>query len=198
MENCFNTYKRNIIITSLREENSKDLSLLFSSVRPSTAFENGSSIFEKHRRLRKAYVINETSFYNKNNPTESVTIIVSSVEIFVEVLENIKDSIWWNHEAKFLIINKDSKNSCNRAYAFLKTVWTFNILSVVYLCRTQNDRLMLYTFNPYSKSVPKVWNEVRGGARTDEYWTLLEHPIERFYGYFYLDCKYTNYSNILN
>lgn len=61
----------------------------------------------------------------KNYPTGNVIIIVSSNATVALALQNIRNSIWWSYEAKFLIRNVD--NSCDMVHAFLKTVWAFNI-----------------------------------------------------------------------
>lgn len=143
------------------------------------------TILDKHKRFREVFKSNEDYVKNKNHPAQCVVVIVSSNATLALVLQNLKKSIWWNHEAHVMIVNNDAENSCYKAQTLLKTVWTFNILSVIYLCRRVDNQLILYTFNPYSHLAPTFWNKVKKDKFTDESWTLLEHPIKHSYEYLF-------------
>lgn len=139
---------------------------------------NNDTTLEKRERLRLAYQLNETQAEKKTYAAESVTIFVSSDTNLAPILETFRNSIWWNHEAKFLVSNNDLENSCDVAEAFLQAVWAFNILSVVYLCTNAHGQSSFYNFNPYSDLAPKFWNKVRNDVAANKYWTVFEHGIE--------------------
>lgn len=143
------------------DENYFDLNLLYSSFITTYSFEiNKSTNVEKYEPSHKVHAINEACLRQKNYPTRSVIIIVSSNATLALILQDLKNSIRWNHEAKFFIVNNNADDSCDIASGFLKTVWAFDILSAVYLCRTVNNQLILYTFNPYSHYIPPFWEIV--------------------------------------
>lgn len=173
-----------MIVNDPSYENPFDLDVLFSSLISTYLFEinNDSTVFEKHKQSHKMYELNEAYIDQISYPAQSVIIIVPSNATLPLVLQNMKNSIWWKHQAMFFIFNNNVDNSCHMARALLKTVWAFNILSAVYLCRTVNNQMILYTFNPYSNSAPTFWRNVEN--KSNESWTLFEHPIEQSYEYF--------------
>lgn len=110
-------------------------------------------------------------------------IIASSEEKISESLIKVKNSAWWDHEGFFLIVNTNLKSNCQMARDCLHFVWSLNILSVLFLCRSANNKLSLFTYNPFSKHAPQFWKALY--PNNDEMWTLLEHTIEEensFYG----------------
>lgn len=132
-------------------------------------------MFETDERYRN-YTLNDMYLSRKNDPVKSAVIVASSNDILKKMLEDIRNSIWWNHEAHFLIINDDVENGCDLAHLFLKTVWSFNILSAIYLCNNFNNEPKLFTFNPYTNLAPTFWN--RDVNFLDKYWTLFQHQFK--------------------
>ena len=139
--------------------------------------ENENSIFDKNKRLLNVEVFNESYVRKIVYPATSFILFVKSDSNLSMMMDNIRDSIWWNHKALFLIIN-NLENSCQMANTFLKIIWNFNILSAIYLCQSMHDHeLFIYTFNPFEKYDSNFWRAVN----STKYWTLLKHPIqERF------------------
>lgn len=110
---CLKRTNENVIINARKGYNSADSNFLFSYT-PKYLFEinNINAIFRKYKRFRKVYVLNEMHIGKKNYPAESITIIVSTHTTFGSLLKYIRDSIWWNHEAKFLIVDNNLKENC--------------------------------------------------------------------------------------
>ena len=135
------------------------------------------SILENHQRFRKVYKINETVLSIKNTPVNNVFITARLHSSLTEILKRFKDSIWWNHEAFFFILNENSETGCSQAYSFLYIMWKFNAISVIYLCYSFNGELMLYTYNPYSCLSSKFWNVTSANMSQNYSWTLLEHQL---------------------
>lgn len=73
-------------------------------------------------------------------------------------LHKLKESIWWNVYG-FFTIQKIQLNSCNEAYDYLKVIWSFKILSTIFVCKGLDSRIELHTFNPYSDYAPVVWKK---------------------------------------
>ena len=136
---------------------------------------NENSIFDNNKRPLKLF--NENYVRKMLYPATSFILFVTSNSNLSLIMEDIRDSIWWNHKALFLIIN-NLENSCQMANTFLQIIWNFNILSAIYLCQSMHDHeLFIYTFNPFEKYDSNFWRAVN----STKYWTLLKHPIqERF------------------
>lgn len=139
---------------------------------------NESTILKKYKRFRNIYVIDETYINRKVSPATSVVIGISSEKTLKSVLNDMKESIWWSHEARFLVINS-LESSCDMAEILLLTLWNFNILSAVYLCQNLNDELVFYTLNPYANVAPKFWNGIPVGGSVNPYKTLFKHQIQQ-------------------
>lgn len=114
----------------------------------------------------------------KTYPASNFIIIVSFTETLNKIFEQLRNSIWWNHEAPCMIVNTNSAGSCQKARSLLSTAWDFNILFVVYVCRDVYNQVLFYTFNPYTRIAPGFWNVIQANYTSDDPWTLLEHRIE--------------------
>ena len=146
----------------------------------------------KYKRLRKVWNFNETHFNIQIYPVSNVVISISSSEAFAIILEDLRNSLWWNHNARFLIINQDLETSCQQAGDFLKTVWNFNVLSALYVCRYLNQTLALYSFNPFSNIAPKFWEKAMVDCSLRNCWTLLQHLLFKSSGSLIEQRKYYN------
>ena len=162
----------------------------FSYYIPTNLIDFNNDIFWKqYTRYRRSSRLNETHINNKNYPAMHVIITEPTNESFKMLLHHFKESIWWNHEALFLIINKHIYNNCTHARTILEIMWSFNILSAVYLCINQKNNVSLYTFNPYNNIAPKFWN-VTLSNNLNSRWTLLEHQFEAMDKLLFTDRKY--------
>ena len=115
---------------------------------------------------------------SEESPLSSVIITVSNIEKFKTVLEDLKKSMWWNSNARYLIINDNVENSCKMSRLFLNITWSFKILPVAYLCVDKNKQIHLYTFNPYSRFAPVFWQTISNYNLENASWTLMKHSFE--------------------
>ena len=142
---------------------------------PITTFDlTKNNISKNFQRFRNIYHPDEIHFSRMNIPATSVIIIISSSDYLKITLFQFENSIWWNHNAKFLIMNF-SVDGCKNAYAVLSVVWTFRILKALYLCMDQDNQIVLYTFNPFSASAPTLWEGIASPATPKKDWTLLQY-----------------------
>lgn len=95
-----------------------------------------------------------------SSPSTKFIIDDISEELFRQALYKLKNSIWWNIRGFFIIKSIQTINSCESASFFLKTIWEFNILNAIFLCRAANYEILVYTFNPYSGTASKFWRTV--------------------------------------
>ena len=116
-----------------------------------------NSVLSKNKRFWPVYKLNETIISQKNYPTSFVVIETMNVNIFTMVLDGIRNSIWWNHAACYLVVNRNSEPSCQMVATFSNIFWSYNIVSGLYLCKKENNDIAVYTFNPYSNIAPKFW-----------------------------------------
>ena len=176
IESCFNK-KTTILFNKKREEDVLTNFLIRGLAIINLSGIDGYDILKRNKRFQNIYTLNETHVRAKIHPISSVTIVVSTIPHLIEILNDLRDSIWWNHEALFLIINTDPEPSCQIAEIFLRTLWTFNILFAVYLCRDLNDQVFLYTFNPYASISPESCKKAHIDNFYSEPWTLFFLPI---------------------
>ncbi|OXU24463.1 hypothetical protein TSAR_015523 [Trichomalopsis sarcophagae] len=135
--------------------------------------------FDSRRGFRESYLSNETQIAKYHKPTSCAIIIASNMTEFTKLMLKIKNSIWWQHGAYFVIVNIDYIDTCQLAYAFLKQAWKFNILSVLYICKNANDQEEAYTFNPYAEVAPKLWTKVDLHSKTsDSNWSLFQLTVD--------------------
>ncbi|XP_016844713.1 uncharacterized protein LOC107982050 [Nasonia vitripennis] len=135
--------------------------------------------FDSRRGFRESYLSNETQIAKYHKPTTCALIIASNITEFTKLMLKIKNSIWWQNEAYFVIVNIDYLDTCQLAYAFLKQAWKFNILSVLYICKNANDQEVAYTFNPYAEVAPKLWTKIDLHSKTsDSNWSLFQLTVD--------------------
>ena len=72
------------------------------------------------------------------------------------------------------IVNSATNNTCIEAIEYLKTVWEFDVLTAIYLCKNANGNFKLYTFNPLTDYAPCLWIQV------DVYRQMNGHPFVLF------------------
>lgn len=135
------------------------------------------NVFEGRDRFKKVFVLNETHVHRLNFPMTSLVITVTTYENLASILLRIKDSIWWNHEAQFLLVNTASEG-CQKAYDVLRILWSYNVLSAIYLCIKFSSAVSIYTYNPYSMRAPKSWNQVPVETLSSG-WTMFEFTEEQ-------------------
>ena len=172
VEYCFQeTNEPTMIIQSQYDSNSVPLisfheklssTILFTSNIPTVA---KSLLYENYTKSEESRV-------------SSVIITTSNIKKFNTLLEDLKNSMWWNSNARYLIINDDVENSCKMSHLFLNITWSFKILSAAYLCMDKNKQIHMNTFNPYSRFAPMFWQTISNSNFESESWTLMKHSFE--------------------
>lgn len=89
-------------------------------------------------------------------PAQYFIIAETNLSTLEVALLKLRKSIWWNAYG-FFIIQKVALNSCDKALEYFKIVWSFNILSAIYVCMDLESKIRIHTFNPYSDYAPPVW-----------------------------------------
>ena len=102
-------------------------------------------------------------------------IVVPSLESLERTLGNIKDSVYWNHMAAFLILGSSHSHlTCSNAFTILWTAWQKNLLHANFLCIHRTKGLSIYSCNPYTSYAPAPWNVVNTYNGTNNHpWTLF-------------------------
>lgn len=93
VEYCFNKNKENILIDGHDDESSVAFLEFPSSIPRYLLKMSDNTIFKEHERFRKVYALNETIASMKNNPAQSITIVISSNTFLSWILKDIKNSI---------------------------------------------------------------------------------------------------------
>ena len=148
------------------------------------------SILKDNKRLQRVYIFNESYVSPRVYPAKGILLLVSPDEIFVTVIRNIRESVWWNSQAHILIVNENVGSGCKMANSFLSILWSFNISNGIYLCE-DDEQLYLYTFNPFGNIAPKFWHKVKFDGN-DKYWTLFQYPMKKFHGLMVVNGKHLN------
>ena len=124
-------------------------------------------------------------------------IIAPSSESLERTLGNIKDSVYWNHMASFLILSMPGSHStCSSAFTILWTAWQNNLLHANFLCIHQTKGLSIYSYNPYRSYAPAPWTVVNTySGKNNHPWTLFM----RNYGEDVLEvCQELNFDKTQN
>lgn len=115
---------------------------------------------EKYKAMTHDPVHLENTKIIRSLPSKKFILDEISEGLFELALFKLRYSIWWNIHGFFIIKRIQTIGSCKFAYSFLQTVWQFNILNAIFLCNDFNYGIRFYTFNPYSRTAPKVWQRV--------------------------------------
>lgn len=152
----------------------------------------------KHARISDKEFEFEVKLYGKY-PRETFFqlqpakyFIVAEIDIssLKTALQVMKKSTWWNAYG-FFMIQKIYLNSCIEAYDYLKIVWSFNILSVIFICMDLESKIRIHTFNPYSDFASAGWAKYKSVRQTNGHPLVLFKYHLEFYG------KSFEYSKIL-
>ena len=98
---------------------------------------------------------------------------------FEQLVKTIKNTIWWNHMGSYLIINQ-SNNGCSNASEILRTAWKMNLLHAKFICNHWTNRLLIYSYNPFTSQAPKPWERTtRHRDENNHPWTLFVKAYQR-------------------
>ena len=107
---------------------------------------------------------------------QSFVVTASSTTSFKKTLQNVKNTLWWNHMASFLIIDSLTPldNGCSNAFKILSTAWKMNILHAKFICQHESKGPLIYSYNPYTNQAPLHWQvKTTYRIKNEHPWTLL-------------------------
>uniref|UniRef100_A0ABD2W3Z9 Ionotropic glutamate receptor C-terminal domain-containing protein n=1 Tax=Trichogramma kaykai TaxID=54128 RepID=A0ABD2W3Z9_9HYME len=141
---------------------SSEISVLSSSYSTLFIFDmtgfNNILIPTRYRRLKNVFKINETVLEKASYPARIVIIEETSNNKFREILTSLRNSIFWDNQASFLVVTKISVASCLiMATSVLNLAWSFDIVNIFFLCVTSTNHHVLYTFNPFISIATSFW-----------------------------------------
>ena len=107
---------------------------------------------------------------------QNFVVTASSSTSLKKTLQAVKNTLWWNHMASFLIIDSPMplNNGCSKAFNILWTAWKMNILHATYICQHESKGPLIYSFNPYTNQAPLPWQvEKTYRVKNEHPWSLL-------------------------
>ena len=107
---------------------------------------------------------------------QNFVITPSSSTSLKKTLQVVKNTLWWNHMASFLIIDSPTPlhNGCSKAFNILWTAWKMNILHATYICQHESKGPLIYSYNPYTNQAPLSWQvDKTYRVKNAHPWTLL-------------------------
>lgn len=116
-----------------------------------------TDFLETYKEKSKLHPINLNGTIANPLPAKKIMIAEYDVQLLPLILHKLRHSVWWNVNGCFLIKNIQTPNSCKLAHSVFKSLWSFNILSVVFLCHHSKFGISLFTFNPYYSVAPAFW-----------------------------------------
>ena len=111
----------------------------------------------------------------------SFVVIAFSTESIKQTLQVIRNSLWWNHMASFLIIDSPTPldHGCSKAFKILSNAWKMNLLYAKFLCHHESKGPLIYSYNPYTNEAPHPWQlEKTYRIKNKHPWTLLVRRYE--------------------
>ncbi|KAJ8675304.1 hypothetical protein QAD02_011090 [Eretmocerus hayati] len=115
------------------------------------------SPMRKHLRHKNFFKLNDEIVRNLTEPARSVMMIFQADTNITKLLDEFRNSIWWRHDAPYLLIDGSENRSCARANEVLTHLWTFKILNAIFLCTKPANRPRILTLNPYGSIFPNSW-----------------------------------------
>ena len=102
-------------------------------------------------------------------------VTASTSTVLQNILKHVKESLWWNHMARFFILGvPTSKHGCLDAHDILWTAWEADLLHAKFLCLDESNGTLIYSYNPYTKYAPHPWKLVGSyPGKNNHPWTLF-------------------------
>ena len=123
---------------------------------------------------------------------KNFVVVAFSTKSLNQTFQVIKNSLWWNHMASFLIIGSPTllEHGCSRAFKILSTAWKTNLLHAKFLCHHESKGPLIYSYNPYTDQAPLPWKlEKTYRTKNKHPWTLFV----RLYQKSEKICKYLDF-----
>ena len=131
---------------------------------------------ETSRAMTAAGLTHETRYKLQN-----YVVTASSTTSLNKTLRAVKNSIWWNHMASFLIIDSPVPldHGCSKAFKILSTAWKMNILHAKFTCQHESKGPLIYSYNPYTNQAPLPWQMEKMYRMENKHpWTLLVRDFQ--------------------
>ncbi|KAJ8675292.1 hypothetical protein QAD02_011079 [Eretmocerus hayati] len=145
------------VVLSNESLNQSVSSMLNSNIPINIFTTDKDSPMRKHLRHENVFKLNDEIMRSLTEPARSVIMIVQADTNITELLDGFRNSIWWRHDAPYLLIEGSENRSCARANELLTTLGTFDILNAIFLCTKPADHPRLLILNPYGSSFPDSW-----------------------------------------
>ena len=141
----------------------------------------------RYENKQKLYKINPTNELFK--PYEAKNFIIYNVDstLLKLALYELIDSIWWNLYGFYVIENTQMIDSCKDVYPIFETLWKFDIMFAVFLCYNNENKINIFTFNPFNNHAPSIWKETSNHVQENN------HPLIIFKLSLQLDGKCVYY-----
>ncbi|RLZ02185.1 Ionotropic receptor 116 [Cephus cinctus] len=175
-KNCIPTYQPTICIAYHREMESDFLRKLTKiaclTVVGYTA--NRDPNLETKAILKNISEKKNLKDIERKRKVNAFLINANSIKILDKVMTKLQNSIWWNSLGLFIAMETNPKtNGCTKASDFIWSMWSYGVLSSIFLCLDELDTPRIYTFNPYDDYAPSSWTRVhRSHSRNGHPWTL--------------------------
>ncbi|KAJ8675312.1 hypothetical protein QAD02_011098 [Eretmocerus hayati] len=174
-DQCF--IKSGTVVLSNKSLNQSESSMLDLSM-PMNIFRAGKdSPMRKHLRHKNVFKLNDEIVRNLTEPARSVMVIVQADTNITKLLDEFRSSIWWRHDAPYLLIDGSEDESCARAYEVLTELWTFKILNAIFLCLKSANHPRILTLNPYQSTFPHSWKALENVDASKQNVNLLNFRL---------------------
>lgn len=129
------------------------------------------------KTIETPIVVVDTNWEFKNaifhhNSYPKYLLVGDTTEKLEFLLKKLKSSPFWSSKSKIFIVGTSEESCLRQASQFLEFLWTMDLLSSFYLCLTNQNYTMIYTFNPFTNYAPHPWKEVEVTNKPDPRWTL--------------------------
>lgn len=142
-------------------------------------FDNNTDIiFSKVMFNPKIKLIIKHFTMKKNPPI--FFIVTNTIDDLNQNILFAKKTKYWDVERFFFVIGNDS--DCDDANNYLRQTWIHDILNSFYICYDKNNKIFIYTFNPFVGMAPKDWKLVENlndKQEDDDAWTLFSRQYKK-------------------
>lgn len=148
---------------------------------PLVLTENLIDIIDQNSRESMQYPISviNNEFQAKNiqifNPAKPTYFLATdSDDKLNKILKEFESMMTWSIQSLFFIVDITNDNFCKNALQVLQILWKRELLSSFYVCNEPlNDRIVIFTLNPYGPHAVQPWIKVKTDDQSDTRQTLF-------------------------
>lgn len=138
------------------------------------------NVIKSIRDLETAVILQNSSADLKLKLKNKVDLFVVAAQdsVLTKILHVFKQSPWWNIMTPFFVLS-ETESGCLSAKIIFKKLWKMDLLKCYFICFDSQEKVFIYTFNPYSNSAPAQWEIFEEVTEDFNYMAIFSRPYDK-------------------